>query len=171
MAPLWQPVPQMPSLTEQDETGEKPSENTMPSDAEYNLERFVVAQDSVYEQALGELRAGEKRSHWMWFIFPQVAGLGSSALAQRFAIRSREEAGAYLLHPVLGRRLRECTAAVNGLSGRTLAQIFGYPDDLKFRSSMTLFAACGGPADTSFQTALDKYCDGQPDLRTLELLR
>src|SRR5947209_14351071 len=108
----------------------------------FRLERFVQAQSGVYSRVLEELRAAEKRSHWMWFIFPQLSGLGSSEMAQRFAISGRSEALAYLAHPVLGPRLRECTGLVNAASpGRGVEQIFGYPDDLKFRSSVTLFDA------------------------------
>src|SRR5258705_13750048 len=106
----------------------------------YNLSRFVDAQDPVYEQALAELRQGRKTSHWMWFVFPQIQGLGHSYMAQQFAISSLEEAKAYLQHPILGARLRECTKLVNDTNGRTIHQIFGYPDDLKFHSCMTLFA-------------------------------
>jgi len=122
----------------------------------YGLERFVAAQDPVFEQVRAELRAGRKRTHWMWFVFPQMQGLGHSPMAQKYAIVSREEASAYLEHPVLGPRLRECTKLVNRVEGRTLNQIFGYPDDLKFRSSMSLFA--GATADNQvFKNALEKY--------------
>src|SRR5947209_7708083 len=108
----------------------------------FRLERFVQAQSGVYSRVLQELRSGEKRSHWMWFIFPQIAGLGSSEMAQRFAISGRSEALAYLAHPVLGPRLHQCTGLVNAASpNRRVEQIFGYPDDLKFRSSITLFQA------------------------------
>src|SRR5580698_11194731 len=106
----------------------------------YNLQRFVDAQGQVYESVCAELGEGRKRSHWMWFIFPQIQGLGHSATAARFAISSREEAQAYLDHPVLGPRLRECTGLVNLIEGRTISEILGYPDDSKFRSCMTLFA-------------------------------
>ena len=135
----------------------------------YDLERFVEAQDGVYLQACAELRAGRKRSHWMWFIFPQIQGLGSSPMAVRFAIRSLAEARAYLAHPVLGQRLREATGIVLGVSGRTVESIFGYPDDLKFHSSMTLFAKAeedGG----SFEEALGKYFGGEMDKGTLARL-
>ena len=118
---------------------------------------------------LAELRAGRKRSHWMWFIFPQLRGLGHSPTAQYFAIRSRAEAEAYLRHPVLGARLRECTRLVNAVEGRGVGDIFGFPDDLKFRSSMTLFAEVA-PDDAVFRQALDKYFEGEPDERTMELL-
>lgn len=106
----------------------------------HDLQRFVDAQAAVYPRVLAELRAGRKRSHWMWFIFPQVEGLGHSAMAQRYAIASRSEAVAYLRHEVLGPRLRECTALVNAVQGKSITDILGRPDDLKFRSSMTLFA-------------------------------
>src|SRR5690242_19627288 len=106
----------------------------------YNLERFLTAQNPIFEEACAELRKGCKESHWMWFVFPQLRGLGHSSMADRYAIASREEAAAYLAHPILGPRLRECTRLVNQVEGRSIEQIFGYPDDLKFRSSMTLFA-------------------------------
>lgn len=135
----------------------------------YNLARFVAAQEGVHERALAELRAGEKRSHWMWFVFPQVAGLGSSPMAQRYAIGSLDEAKAYLAHPVLGERLRICTAAVNGVTGRSAHAIFGSPDDVKFRSSMTLFAHAA-PNEPTFAEALTRYFGGAPDPRTLAKL-
>jgi len=135
----------------------------------YNLRRFVDAQDPVYERVRQELRGGRKSSHWMWFIFPQLRGLGQSQMAHTFGISSREEAQAYLEHPVLGSRIRECTRLVNLVEGRSIEQIFGYPDDLKFRSSMTLFASVQAE-DPVFQDALKKYFGGEPDARTLELL-
>lgn len=135
----------------------------------FNLERFVEAQDPVYEHVCEELREGRKRSHWMWFIFPQIRGLGHSSMAQHYAIRSRAEAEAYLRHPVLDPRLRECTALVNAVQGREVSEIFGYPDDLKFRSSMTLFAEVA-PEEDIFRRALEKYFEGEPDERTVELL-
>ncbi len=116
----------------------------------FDLARFVDAQHGTYDQALQELTAGHKQSHWMWFIFPQLAGLGSSAMAERYAIGSLDEARAYLQHPLLGERLRICTAAVNAVRGRTAGQVFGSPDDMKFRSSMTLFALAG-PAQPEFR--------------------
>ena len=122
----------------------------------YDLARFVTAQDPVYEQVCAELRTGHKRTHWMWFVFPQMKGLGSSPMAEKYAIGSREEAVAYLEHPVLGPRLRECTELVNRMEGRSLDQIFGYPDDLKFRSSMTLFASAAAENQV-FKDALLKY--------------
>jgi uncharacterized protein (DUF1810 family) len=134
----------------------------------FDLQRFVDAQAPVYSRVVDELRRGRKQSHWMWFVFPQLAGLGHSAMAQRFAISSREEAVAYLAHPVLGCRLRECTALVNAVEGQTILDILGSPDDLKFRSSMTLFHASG--SDPEFSAALSKFFDGKPDPRTLELL-
>ncbi len=137
---------------------------------EHDLERFVAAQESVYEQALAELRQGRKRSHWMWFIFPQLIGLGRSPTARHFAIRSAQEARDYLAHPVLGRRLLECTEAMLGVEDRSVSEILGFPDDLKFRSSMTLFAALSDRGSL-FEQALERYCDGEPDRRTLELLR
>ena len=136
----------------------------------FHLRRFVDAQRSTYEQARRELAAGEKRSHWMWFIFPQIQGLGSSSMAQRYAITSLAEAKAYLDHPLLGPRLRECTALVNAVQGRTLADIFGYPDDLKFHSSVTLFAHAAA-ADSAFHTALARYFNGQEDAGTIGQLR
>ena len=129
--------------------------------------RFLEAQEPVYAQVCAELRAGRKTSHWMWFIFPQIAGLGASAMARTFAIASLEEARAYLRHPVLGPRLEECCRLVNRIEGRTIGEIFGYPDDLKFRSSMTLFAHAADD-NTVFQEALDKYFGGEFDPLTLE---
>ena len=134
----------------------------------FNLRRFLDAQEPVYPQVLIELRGGQKRSHWMWFIFPQILGLGHSAMAQEFAIRSREEAEAYLGEDVLGARLRECTALVNAVGGRTIREIFGTPDDLKFHSSMTLFSEVSD--DPVFRAAISKFYQGKPDQRTLSLL-
>jgi len=133
------------------------------------LQRFVGAQNGVYDQVRAELRSGHKSGHWMWFIFPQVRGLGHSHMAELFAIASREEAAAYLNHPVLGTRLRECTQLVTQVEGHTLEQILGYPDNLKFRSSMTLFAQVTDQGSL-FAAALKKYCDGEPDPSTLERL-
>jgi uncharacterized protein (DUF1810 family) len=138
-------------------------------DDPYNLQRFVDAQSPVYEQVRAELLEGRKRSHWMWFVFPQIAGLGSSALARRFAISSLEEAEAYLKHPLLGPRLRECTRLVNLVESAAIDRILGYPDDLKFRSSMTLFARAA-PDNQVFNTALSKYFGGEPDQGTLDRL-
>lgn len=134
----------------------------------YNLQRFVTAQDPVYEQVCAELRKGNKEGHWMWFIFPQLRGLGHSPTAAYFGISSREEAEAYLRHPVLGPRLDECARLVNLIKGRAANQIFGYPDDLKFRSSMSLFAGVA-PDNQAFKTALEKYFGGKPDPLTLQL--
>jgi len=135
----------------------------------FNLQRFVDAQASVFDQVLVELRDGRKRSHWMWFIFPQIVGLGSSPTAQRYAISGRKEAEAYLQHQILGPRLRQCTELVNQVSERTLGEIFGYPDNLKFRSSVTLFASVA-PNEQAFQVALEKYFAGKPDPATIALL-
>jgi uncharacterized protein (DUF1810 family) len=132
-----------------------------------SIERFVAAQDGVYQQALAEIVAGSKRSHWMWFVFPQIAGLGSSPTAQRYAIADLAEARDYLAHPVLGPRLRECAEALLK-HDRSAAEIFGFPDDLKLRSSMTLFArAAADPA--VFEQVLARFFDG-PDERTISLV-
>src|SRR5437773_610573 len=122
----------------------------------FNLQRFVEAQAAVYERVRVELGRGRKVSHWMWFVFPQIAGLGDSEMSRRYAISGREEARAYAEHPVLGPRLVECTGLVNGLDGRTVHEIFGSPDDMKFRSSMTLFSLCAGESQ-AFRDALEKY--------------
>jgi uncharacterized protein (DUF1810 family) len=136
-------------------------------DDPYDLQRFVDAQAPVYAQVCDELRNGRKRSHWMWFVFPQIQGLGQSAMAQRFAISSLDEAKAYLHHPVLGERLRECTRWVNLVEGRTIEAIFGYPDNLKFRSSISLFAHAAQDNEV-FVQALRKYFDGEPDPQTMQ---
>lgn len=135
----------------------------------YDLQRFVDAQAPVYDRVLAELRRGHKTSHWMWFIFPQLQGLGNSAMARRYGIASKAEAEAYLQHPTLGARLLECTRLVNQIEGRSLVELFDSPDDLKFCSSMTLFARVA-PDNETFRAALDKYCGAEPDPRTLELL-
>jgi uncharacterized protein (DUF1810 family) len=135
----------------------------------YNLQRFIDAQSGVFGQALAELRSGRKRSHWMWFIFPQIAGLGRSETARRFAIASRLEAQEYLRHGILGPRLVDCARAVCRVEGRSAYEIFGSPDDLKFRSSMTLFAEVAGD-EGIFAEALRKYFDGRPDGVTLAAL-
>jgi len=135
----------------------------------YNLQRFVEAQNPVYKRVLAELSEGRKRTHWMWFIFPQIRGLGQSDISQRFAIASLYEAEAYLAHPILGSHLRECTELVNAVEGRSIEAIFGYPDHLKFRSSMTLFAQAA-PGEKIFNEALDKYFAGAPDDFTLSRL-
>ena len=134
----------------------------------FDLQRFVEAQDSVYRRVIAELSAGRKQSHWMWFIFPQIAGLGFSAMAQRYAISSRAEAAAYLAHEILGPRLLACTRLVLAIQNRTVLAILGSPDDLKFRSSMTLFAAVSD--DPLFDQALAKYYAGAKDRATLDLL-
>jgi len=135
----------------------------------FDLDRFLSAQAGVYSQVLTELRAGQKRSHWIWFIFPQMKGLGSSSHAHFYGIGSLDEAEAYWSHRVLGPRLEECTILVVEVQKRPIEQILGYPDDLKFRSSMTLFSRAAPGADV-FTQALDKYFAGKPDPLTLELL-
>lgn len=135
-----------------------------------DLERFVEAQADTYAQAVNELRSGQKRSHWMWFIFPQFDGLGMSATSHRYAIKSLPEAHEYLRHPVLGARIAECTKIVNSLQGRSARQVFGAPDDMKFRSSMTLFELASG-SKSEFTAALEKYFAGERDTKTLELVR
>lgn len=135
----------------------------------HGLERFVAAQDGIYQQVVKELSAGRKHTHWMWFIFPQLAGLGASAMAQRYAISGLDEARAYLAHPLLGARLRECSALVLAVQGRTVHGIFGSPDNMKFHSSLTLFAQAA-PDEALFQSCLDKYFGAVPDQATLDLL-
>jgi uncharacterized protein (DUF1810 family) len=135
----------------------------------FDLQRFVDAQDRVYDTVLAELRAGEKRSHWIWFVFPQLRGLGHSATASRYGISELEEARAYLAHPVLGPRLRECTRLVAGIDGQSADDIFGWPDNLKVRSSMTLFARAADE-NAEFRAVLDKFYDGADDPATVELL-
>ena len=134
------------------------------------LDRFVHAQDGVYESVLKELRAGRKVTHWMWYVFPQVEGLGTSHMASKYAIESKSEACAYLGHPVLGPRLEECTKLVLQIPHDSLRNIFGYPDDLKFRSCMTLFSQCIDRRSI-FSDALEKFCNGRPDDRTLAILQ
>ena len=136
----------------------------------FDLSRFLSAQAAVYPQVLGELRAGQKRSHWIWFIFPQIKGLGQSSHSLFYGIGSLEEAQAYLQHPVLGPRLEECTLLVLQIEKKPINQILGSPDDLKFRSCLTLFSSADKGA-TVFNQALQKYFAGQPDPLTLELLR
>jgi uncharacterized protein (DUF1810 family) len=135
----------------------------------HNLERFVQAQAGVFEQVCSELRQGRKRSHWMWFVFPQIKGLGNSATAQLYAISSCEEAEAYLQHSLLGPRLLECTRLVTQVEGRSIEEILGFPDNLKFRSSMTLFAHAARDKRI-FLEALSKYFGGEFDARTVERL-
>lgn len=135
----------------------------------FNLQRFIQAQDPVFERVQNELGAGRKRSHWMWFVFPQLSGLGGSEMSRRFAIHSGEEASAYLEHPVLGPRLRTCTQLVLDIQECSIAEIFGHPDDLKLHSSMTLFAQFSAP-DSAYHQALERYFHGIPDEWTLTLL-
>ena len=136
----------------------------------YNLQRFLNAQESTFDVVQAELAAGQKRTHWMWFIFPQIKGLGSSSTAQRFEIANLDEGAAYLEHPILGRRLERCTALVNTVQGRSVPEIFGYPDDLKFHSSMTLFAQVAEEFHFEapvFREALAKFFTGRSDENTL----
>ena len=136
----------------------------------HGLERFVAAQDRVYASVLEELAAGNKTSHWMWFVFPQLKALGRSSIAKYFGIESQGEAFAYWQHPVLGKRLKECTQFVLAVSDRTANEIFGSPDDLKFRSCMTLFAQ-GALDEPFFSQALERFFDGKPDAITISLLQ
>ena len=137
---------------------------------EFDLERFVAAQEGPYASAREELSAGRKRSHWMWYVFPQISGLGSSWTARRYAIGSLAEAKAYVNHEVLGRRLRECVELTLAIDGRTAADIFPSPDDLKFRSSLTLFEVAA-PDQAVFGAAIEKYFGGARDTATIEILR
>ena len=134
-----------------------------------SLDRYVKAQAPIHARALAELRAGRKQSHWMWFIFPQITGLGRSAMSHTYAIQSLDEAREYLAHPVLGARLRECCRAVMDVEGKTAHEIFRSPDDLKFRSCLTLFARAA-PDESLFDDLLVKYFGGEEDPATLELL-
>ena len=136
----------------------------------FDLQRFVTAQAPVFASALEELKKGRKRTHWMWFLFPQLRGLGSSSMATFYGIGSLEEARAYLAHPLLGPRLVLCTETVLAVKGKSLREIFGSPDDMKFGSSMTLFARASDDDGVVFRRALDLYCRGRPDDRTLALL-
>ena len=135
----------------------------------HNLSRFVQAQEDDYEQALAEIRSGRKRSHWMWYIFPQIDGLGFSSTSRRYSIKSVAEAEAYLSHPVLGPRLVECAEAALRVEGRSAFEIFGSPDEMKLRSCATLFA-CVAPAGSVFDRLIDKYFQGRRDGKTLHLL-
>jgi uncharacterized protein (DUF1810 family) len=135
----------------------------------FDLSRFTSAQENVYDSALAELKNGRKRTHWMWYIFPQIDGLGYSATSKHYAIKSLEEARQYLSHPVLGTRLLECAEAVFAVEGRSVSEILGYPDDLKLKSSMTLFAYVAAPCSV-FSRVLDKYFNGEQDALTLQLL-
>ncbi len=134
----------------------------------YDLNRFISAQDKVYARVLTELKNGRKRSHWMWYIFPQLDGLAQSTTSKYYAIKSREEAIAYLNHPVLGARILECANTILAIEGKTVSEIFGYPDDRKLKSSMTLFSDVA--SDSVFARVLDKYFQGERDDRTLQLL-
>ncbi|MGV2830759.1 DUF1810 domain-containing protein [Myxosarcina sp. GI1(2024)] len=145
------------------ETSNKPHFNDP-----FNLNRFISAQEGVCDRALAELKNGRKRSHWMWYIFPQLDGLAHSTTSKYYAIKSREEVSAYLNHPVLGARLRECAEAVLDVEGKTVSQIFGYPDDLKLKSSMTLFSEVA--AEPIFIRVINKYFQGERDEKTLQLL-
>lgn len=136
----------------------------------YNLQRFIDAQEPIYEEVINELKLGRKSSHWMWYIFPQIKGLGQSWTAQKFAISSLEEVDAYLQNPILGPRLRHCTQLVLNIEGRSIKQIFNYPDNLKFRSSMTLFSHTKKD-NQLFKDALLKYFEGMPDQLTLDILK
>jgi uncharacterized protein (DUF1810 family) len=144
-------------------------EHVCMSEVNRTLERFVEAQRPVYDDVLRELRSGRKSSHWMWFIFPQLAGLAHSEMSRTYAIRNAAEAQAYVAHPVLGPRLVECCEILLALEGTTASDIFGSPDDLKLRSSMTLFASSSPPGSV-FARVLDRYYDGAPDQKTLQLL-
>lgn len=137
---------------------------------DYDLHRFIEAQNGIYEQALAELKAGRKRSHWMWFIFPQIGGLGTSAMAERYAIRSADEAIGYLADPILGSRLLRCVEAMLTVSGRSAHDILGSPDDQKFRSSMTLFAAVSDHGSSFHQAIDNRYYAGEFDQKTIALL-
>ena len=143
--------------------------DTTGRDDPFNLSRFVSAQARIYDEVLAELRSGQKRTHWMWFIFPQIEGLGYSATSMHYAIKSEAEARQYLKHPVLGRRLLECAETVLSIEGRSASDIFGYPDDLKLKSSMTLFAYVTDPGSV-FARMLDKYFEGTRDAMTVSLL-
>ena len=142
----------------------------MTSSDRSNLERFVTAQTQVFETVLDELRAGRKRTHWMWFVFPQLSGLGRSSTARFYGIGSIDEARAYLAHPTLGPRLNLCTGIVLASESSSLHAVFGSPDDMKFRSCMTLFSLAADDPDNPFRHALDRWCGGRPDEQTLALL-
>jgi uncharacterized protein (DUF1810 family) len=135
----------------------------------FELSRFIKAQDKIYDRVLAELKGGRKRSHWMWFVFPQFEGLGYSSTTRYYSIKSKEEARQYLDHPVLGKRLRECAESILALEGLSASGIFGYPDDMKLKSSMTLFASVAEPQSV-FVRVLEKYFQGARDERTLALL-
>ena len=142
--------------------------DTSGSDDRFDLNRFISAQARIYDRVLTELRNGQKRTHWMWYIFPQLDGLGHSTTAKHYGIKSREEAQEYLNHPVLGARLLECVEVVFAIEGRSVSKIFGHPDYLKFKSSLTLFSLISEP-NSVFDSVLDKYFQGERDVRTLQL--
>lgn len=142
---------------------------TQTSTDPFDLNRFISAQEDVYDSVLSELKAGHKRTHWMWYIFPQIDGLAYSSMSKHYAIKSLAEAQSYLHHPVLGKRLRECAETILAVEGRSASEIFGSPDDLKLKSSLTLFASVLNSAPV-FAAALDKYYHGERDSRTLKLL-
>ncbi|MRR58120.1 MAG: DUF1810 domain-containing protein [Deltaproteobacteria bacterium] len=146
------------------------TDDTIDRDDPFDLSRFTRAQQGIYDSVLAELRSGRKRTHWMWFIFPQIAGLGHSPMSQHYAIKSSKEARQYLKHPVLGARLLECAEAVLAVEGRSVSDIFGYPDDMKLMSSMTLFAAVEDNPNSVFVQVVEKYFQGKQDHRTLQLL-
>ncbi|MBW3637459.1 MAG: DUF1810 domain-containing protein [Armatimonadetes bacterium] len=145
-----------------------PSDCLSPNDP-FNLSRFLEAQEDCYQQALLEIRSGRKRSHWMWFIFPQFEGLALSSTSRHYAIKSAEEAKAYLDHAILGSRLLECIESVMGVESRSVREIFGAPDDLKLKSCATLFA-CVSSSGSVFESLLEKFYSGERDAKTLELL-
>lgn len=138
-------------------------------DDSHGLDRFVTVQSVNYGQAKAEIEEGRKRSHWMWYVFPQIHGLGSSAMAERYALKTQAEAEAYLAHPVLGPRLLECAEALLQIPGKSANEIFGSPDDMKLKSSATLFA-CISPAGSAFDRLLDEFFQGERDARTLSIL-
>ena len=146
------------------------TDNTIGRDDPFDLNRFTKAQERIYGTVLAELRSGMKQSHWIWFIFPQIDGLGHSPTSKHYAIKSIEEARQYLKHPILGARLVECAETVMAVKGRSASQIFGYPDDMKLKSSMTLFAAVAENPNSVFASVLEKYFHGEQDDRTLQLL-
>ena len=144
--------------------------NAAGTDDRFDLDRFVQAQEEIYSQALAEIMHARKLSHWMWFIFPQIDGLGCSSTAKFYSIKSKEKAKAYLNHPLLGKRLIKCSEALLKIKDKSASEIFGYPDDLKLRSSMTLFASVSG-SGSIFARVLDQYYASQPDANTLDLLK
>ena len=146
------------------------TDNTFGRDDPFDLNRFTMAQGKIYDTVLAELRSGMKQSHWIWFIFPQIDGLGHSPTSKHYAIKSIAEARQYLKHPILGARLVECAETVMAVKGRSASQIFGFPDDMKLKSSMTLFAVVAENPNSVFASVLEKYFQGEQDDRTLQLL-